>query len=203
MKAGRRYARIVCGLTLGSMIAASAVAATAAPVALRFVTQSQTTGDMRVIDVRAEKACTQASLPGARCLPASELFDAEGAPVSFHVLRWLMGTIGLTGNEPVLIVADDAADAAAVGGLLLLAGQDKVAVLDGSAAIPAGAPGGNPRSMTREAVFTAPMRDRLLTMRHEVAGGNLIDSGRPYARLRAFARRYADGAPPTQLRLLP
>lgn len=200
MRAGWRCGRILCGLFLGSLLAASAVAA---PAALRFVGQGQVGDSARVIDLRAEQACTRTSLPGARCLPASDLFDANGAPISFHALRWLLGTIGLTGHEAVLLVADNVADAAAVGGLMFIAGQREVAVLDGALVGPAGAPGGSSRSMTREAVFTAPMRDRLIIVQSEKADGNAIDSGRPYDRLRTFARRYVEGTTPTQLRLLP
>lgn len=203
MKAGRRCARILGGVTVAWLLAAFGVATAATPAALRFVAQSQVGSDPRVIDLRAERACTRASLPGARCLPASKLFDADGAPVSFHVLRWLLGTIGLSGQEQVLLVGDNMADTAAVGGLMLLAGQRDVAVLDRPVTIPVGAPGGSSRSTTRETVFTAPMRDRLLIQGNEAAGGNTIDSGRTYDRLRSFARRYAESAPSPQLRLMP
>lgn len=178
-------------------------AAAATPSPIQFVTQMPAAGGTRVIDVRAEGTCTAASVAGARCLPASELFDADGGPVSFHVLRWLLGTIGLSGHEHVLVVGDKAADAAAVGALLLLAGQRDVAVLDRPVAVPADASGGNPRSMTRERVFTAPMRDRLLTLASAAENGDAIGAGRAYDRLRFFARRYADGAPALRLRLSP
>jgi thiosulfate/3-mercaptopyruvate sulfurtransferase len=178
-----------------------AAAATASP--LQFVAQARIAGETRVVDVRAETTCTAAALAGARCLPAAELFDADGAPVSFHVLRWLLGTVGLSGREHVLVLGDKAADAAAVGALLLLAGQHDVAVLDRPVALPADATGGNPRSMTREAVFTAPMRDRLLTLASDVGNADTIATGRPYDRLRSFARRYAEGAAALRLRLSP
>ncbi|HVZ52697.1 MAG TPA: rhodanese-like domain-containing protein [Pseudolabrys sp.] len=186
-------------MTLAALLATSAFAA---PAALHFVAQAHTNADTRVIDVRTENACAQASLPGARCLPATELFSADGAPVSFHVLRWLLGTIGLNGSERVVVVADNMADAAVVGSLLLIAGQREVAVLDRAVAIPTDASGGTPRSMTRETVFTTPMRDRLLVVGNET-GDNAIDTGRPYDRLRAFARRYAEDAPTPQLQLMP
>ena len=178
-------------------------AAAAAPSPIQFVTQMPVAGGTRVIDVRAEGTCTAASLAGARCLPASELFDADGRPVSFHVLRWLLGTIGLSGHEHVLVVGDKAADAAAVGALLLLAGQRDVAVLDRPVAVPADASGGSARSMTREDVFTAPMRDRLLTLASDPENETAIGIGRPYDRLSAFARRSADGASALRLRLSP
>lgn len=199
-----RGARILCGATIGSLLAASVCTAAATPTALRFVAESSIASDARVIDVRAERACTTASLAGARCLPASELFDSHGRPVSFYVLRWLLGTIGLTGQEHVLVVGDDAADAAAVGGLLIIAGERDVTVLDRPLAVPPGAAGGQPRSLTREAVFTAPMRDQLLATGKATAGDSTIESGRPYDRLRSFAHRYADGgARPVKLHPIP
>lgn len=199
----RPYARIMCGAVFWSVIAAPGFAAGSAPTALVFTDQAQVHSDTRVIDVREEQACAKASLAGARCLPAAELFDGNGQPATFYVLRWLLGTIGLTGHEQVLVVADNAADAAAVGALLFLAGERHVAVLDRPVAVPDGAPAGNARSITREAVFTAPLRDHLLATGQEEAAGTVIDSGRPVDRLRAFARRYADGAQPARLRLFP
>ena len=131
------------------------------------------------------------------------MFAADGRPVGFHTLRWLFGTIGLGGHERVLVVAAEPGDAAAVGALLFLAGQRAVAVLDRPVAIAAGAQGGGARNITREAVFTAPMRDRLLVAAPEQASGTAIASGPPAARLRNFARRSADGARPPRLRLSP
>jgi thiosulfate/3-mercaptopyruvate sulfurtransferase len=193
--------RIFCGAAL---LAAVAVAPAAASTdALSFVDRPAIDSHTHVIDVRAQAACEKASLAGARCLPAADLFEADGRPVDFHTLRWLFGTIGLSGHERVLVVAADAGSAAAVGALLFLAGQQDVAVLDRPVAIAAGAPGGSDRNITREAVFTAPMRDRLLVAAPEKASGTVIASGPPIERLRRFARRYADGARTLRLRLSP
>lgn len=114
-----------------------------------------------VVDLRDEKACEHASLPGARCLPASSLFDKTNHPLTFYALRWLLGTIGLTGQETVVLYAGNMNNTTwAAAGLLYLAGQNTVAVLDTNLA-PLTAPG-QPRSFSREAVYTAPMRDALL-----------------------------------------
>jgi hypothetical protein len=178
-------------------------AAAAPSAALSFVEQAQLDPATRVIDVRDGNACAKASLAGARCLPAADLFDADGRPVDFHTLRWLFGAIGLAGHERVLVVGADAGNAAAVGALLFLAGQRDVAVLDRPVAIPAGAQGGSARNITREAVFTAPMRDRLLVAAPEQTAGTVIASGPPIERLRGFARGSADGTQPIRLRLSP
>ena len=191
----------ICGAALSALVAAAPVAASAD--ALTFVDRAAAGAQTRVVDVRAQGACEKASLAGARCLPAAELFYRDGRPVDFHTLRWLFGTIGLTGNERVLVAGADAGDAAAVGALLFLAGQRTVAILSEPLMAPAKAEGGNARSFTREAVFTAPMRDRLLVAMPEKAANDVIDSGAPRERLRRFARRVADAAQPARLRLTP
>jgi len=193
--------RMFCG---AAMLAAVAGApAYAAGGAIAFIDQTRIDAQTRVVDVRDGKACERASLAGARCLPAADLFAVGGRPVGFHTLRWLLGTIGLSGNERVVVVAAEPGDAAAVGALLFLAGQREVAVLDRPVTISAGAPGGGNRNITRETVFTAPMRDRLLVAAPEQAIGAVIDSGPAVARLRRFARRAANDAQPVRLRLSP
>lgn len=116
-----------------------------------------------VLDLRAEEDCMRGSLPAARCLPASSLFGGEGAaPVSFHPLRWLLGTVGLNGEETVALLHDDLDQSWSVAGLLLLAGQNRVHVIEAaqtSAAYP-----GSPRSLSREVVYTAPLREDLMTL---------------------------------------
>ncbi len=168
---------------------------------LVFVGQANLQGDTRVVDVRDSQACTKGSLAGARCLPVAEVFDDNGRPADFRALRWLFGTVGLGGHERVLVVGDDVANAAAVGALLFLSGQADVAVLDGPIVIPAGAPGGSSRSLTREEVFTAPMRDEFMTV--GAADDGVVATEEPIGRLSDFARRYADGNGSLQLSLAP
>jgi len=193
--------RMFCG---AAMLAAVAGApAYAASGAIAFTDQTRIDAQTHVVDVRGSKACERASLTGARCLPAADLFAADGRPVDFHTLRWLFGSIGLSGHERVLVVAADAGDAAAVGALLFLAGQREVAVLDRPLTTPAGASGGSGRNITRETVFTAPMRDRLLLAAPEQASGAVIDTGPAVARLQRFARHVANDAQPARLRLSP
>ena len=189
----------ICGAALLALAAAPAVAS---GEALTFVDRPAIGAHTRVIDVRDQGACEKASLAGARCLPAADLFERDGHPVNFHTLRWLLGTIGLTGNENVVVAGADPANAAAVGALLFLAGQRTVAVLNRPLTMPAKAGGGVARSLTREAVFTAPMRDRLLVAAPQKTSGNVIDSGSPRERLRRFARATAE-MPPARLRLTP
>lgn len=115
----------------------------------------------RVLDIRAEADCAEASLPGARCLPADWLFRAEGGPIDFASLRWLLGTLGLDGHESVAIWPADAPEAPAAAALLHLAGQARVTLY--TAGQHPGARG-ETRSFSREAVFTAPMRLAAMTV---------------------------------------
>lgn len=191
----------ICGVAL--LVAVAAVPAAASTSALSFIDRPASGAQTRVIDVRAQGSCEKASLPGARCLPATDLFYGDGRPVDFHTLRWLLGTIGLSGNERVVVAGADVGNAAAVGALLYLAGQRAVAVLNRPLAVPPGAEAGSARSMTREAVFTAPMRDRLLVAAPEKVADDVVDTGAPRARLRRFARATATAARPLRLRLTP
>ena len=156
------------------------LALAAAPVAAAPVEALAALPDgVRVIDIRAEDACTGGSQPGARCLPAAWLFAAEGGPIDFWSLRWLLGTLGLTGAETVAVFPADAPDATAAVALLYLAGQAGVVLLAADAV-----PGsqGETRSFSREAVFTAPMRLGALAVADAAPATPLT------ARLDAFAR---------------
>ncbi len=112
----------------------------------------------RVIDIRALQSCTDASLSGARCLPVNNFISAEGKTIGFHALRWLLGTVGLRGDETVLVVGANMQQVKAVGGLFYRAGQRRVRTLDKPFVAKPGAAGGEPRSLSREVVYTAPMR---------------------------------------------
>jgi thiosulfate/3-mercaptopyruvate sulfurtransferase len=136
----------------------------------------------RVIDIRAEDACTSATLPGARCVPAEVLFGPDGgAPVSFHALRWLLGTVGLSGAETVAVFAGNETRAGAVAALLHLAGQRDVVVYTGGADLSAR---GESRSFSRETIFTAAMRTE--AMRIDTPAPPLVQQ------LTAFARGAAE-----------
>ncbi len=125
-----------------------------------------------VVDARPLAACREKSLVGARCLPAEDFLGPHKRLPSARDLLWLLGTAGLSGGEPVLVGGQDVAARDFVAGLLYIAGQRSVRVL----AEPVGrvlagggdsAPG-RERSMIREAVFAAPMRDGLLLLRDEL-----------------------------------
>jgi len=128
-------------------------------------------GAVAVLDIRAEADCLSGSLPDARCLPAAWfLDDGTGRTIGFSPLRWLLGTVGLTGGETVLIfdgAETPSPEAWAVAALIYLAGQAEVAVLEGRAET---GRNGWPRAFSREEVFTAPIRLDAMTLNAEGTG---------------------------------
>ena len=92
----------------------------------------------------------------------------DGSAIGIHQLRWLLGTIGLTGSETVLIYTDHEERGRIVGAMLHLAGQETVHVV--VADTPEGSAGGTPRSFSREAVYTAPARTEQVRVSSEQSG---------------------------------
>lgn len=158
-----------------------------------------------VIDTRSLDDCRRASLPGARCLPPGELLGPQRALPSERDLLWLFGTLGLSGAETVLVAGDTASGRDFVAGLLYLAGQRDVRVLDRPltpllTARSDAAPGGT-RGLVRETVFTAPMRDALwivhpgeLTAGRGTAGMPILAAD-AYVAIIRFTRQVAAGGP--------
>lgn len=129
--------------------------------------------DEVVIDARPLAECRRASLPGARCLPATEFLGPHHRLAGEREILWLLGTVGLTGGEPVLVIGQDATERTFLAGLLHLAGQRTVRVLSEPMsrllASRADAAPGNERGIIRAAVYTAPMRDARVVLKHELA----------------------------------
>lgn len=124
-----------------------------------------------VVDIRSQDACLAASLPGARCLPAGWLVRKDGTSIGFHQLRWLLGTIGLTGGETVAVYGGTAvpdSEQQAAAALIYLAGQKTVLLLGGSG-IETGT-AGTARSLSREAIYTAPVRTGEMTIQAHADG---------------------------------
>lgn len=125
-----------------------------------------------VVDTRPLADCRAKSLTDARCLPAGDFLGPQRRLPSARDLLWLLGTAGLSGEETVLVVGQEAVARDFVAGLLYVAGQRSVRVLAEPVARVleqgAAAGAGRSRGMVREAVFTAPMRDELLVLRDEL-----------------------------------
>jgi len=131
-----------------------------------------TAGDHVVVDTRPLAQCRERSLAGARCLPADDLLGPQRRLPAARDLLWLLGTAGLSGHETVLVVGQDPTARDFVAGVLHVAGQRRVRILAEPVArvLSGGAPAvaGRERGLVREAVFEAPMRDRLLVLRDEL-----------------------------------
>lgn len=158
---------------------ALALIAMPAAAASDFAYTSRVGAGGTVIDSRPLADCKRASLAGARCLPAEEFLDPQRRLASERDILWLLGTAGLAGSETVLVVGEDAAARDFVAGLLYLAGQKSVRILNGT--MPRLAGGGRERGMVRSAVWTAPMRDGLWVLGADIVRDKptLVAADRP------------------------
>ncbi|MCC7327783.1 MAG: rhodanese-like domain-containing protein [Burkholderiales bacterium] len=151
-----------------TLIAASAVAADD----FADVRNAAAVDGVVIIDSRPIGDCRAKTLAGARCLPAADLLGPHRRLPDARNLLWLLGTLGLAGDEQVLVVGQDVVARDFVAGLLHVAGQRSIAVLtepvgrllEGGAATGAG----RERGMIREKVYVTPMRDDLLVLRDEL-----------------------------------
>ncbi len=163
----RTLHRLVCLMAV-ALIPGTAPALSAEGLAYGLVPAEAEAEAAAVLDVRDRKVCETASLPGARCLPLRDFFGPRGRLASFKDIRWLLGTVGLTGAETVAVAAATPSRAETAGAILWLAGQAEVRIVPEPVAAGDDA-GGRSRSLTREAVFTAPMRDDRLVTHAELA----------------------------------
>jgi len=113
-----------------------------------------------VLDIRDEDTCFLGAPANTRCLPAEQLLYSDaGEPLGFHALRWALGTLGLSGDETLVIYTGAEAsrdDALAAAALLYLAGQAEVLVHAGPAL--EDRDGARVRDLWRAEIYTAPMR---------------------------------------------
>lgn len=141
----------------------------AAPI--EYTLDATTSVDM-IVDVRPSSMCDEASLPGAHCLPVRDVLGPHKRLANIGGLLWLLGTVGLKGQEHVLVIGEQANHRDFMAGLLYLAGQKKVSVLDTPLSLLNGQRDkwepGVARSKTREAVFQAPMRSDAIVLRSEL-----------------------------------
>lgn len=146
------------------------------------------------IDVRPLGQCKQATLPGARCLPPSELLGQRGQLPSERDLLWLLGTVNLDGSERIVVAGDNSSAREFVAGLLYLAGQREVRVLSTPLTPLVAARGdatpGQERALIRSTVFTAPMRDALWVVdQRELGETSAIVAADAYTAIRRFTRQ--------------
>ena len=85
-----------------------------------------TTGNEKLIDARTEKVCIENALADAICLPTERFIGTYGRIANMRDIRWLLGALGLTGAETVIVFADDPQRRDTVTAVLYLAGQKKL-----------------------------------------------------------------------------
>lgn len=128
-----------------------------------------------VLDVRPISDCTKHTVAGARCLPAVDFLGPHGRLVSFRHILWMLGSVGLSGAERVVVTGDRPEVRDFVAGLLYLAGQAEVEILtrslSGGAGLPASAFGSPSRfpGPTRNPVYQGRVREQLIVLRGELA----------------------------------
>ena len=91
--------------------------------------------DVVFVDAGTVAKCLEAARPGALCLSLDRVLNQEGRLANMRDVRWLLGSFGLTGDERVVIYADDEKTRDAMAAVLYLAGQDQVGRLINSAQV--------------------------------------------------------------------
>lgn len=162
----------------GLLLAVSCQFAFAADTVISYTSVPQAHGGF-IIDTRSSGHCEKASLDGARCLAARDFFGPHKRLANFSGVLWLMGTVGLTGNEHVLVIGDKSPAKEAIAGLLYLAGQRKITVLKPAvSSLPnANMKPGIGRSKTREKIYQAVMRADHIVLRSDLV--DLVRSANP------------------------
>lgn len=140
---------------------------------LRFIDQLPPGSDWQLLDTRQADQCLARSLKGARCLSADDLLGPNRRFPSLRDITWLLGTLGLSGDETLVIAGTPGMKRDFVAGVLYLAGQRNVLVLSPPLGrlIAAGKgerSGGQGRSMSRLTIYTAPPRDDQIVLRREL-----------------------------------
>jgi thiosulfate/3-mercaptopyruvate sulfurtransferase len=147
------------------------------PVVQRVMALNDVTGVDVVLDTRPLSSCVQATIAGARCLPVEDVLAPNRRLANWSGILWLLGTAGLSGHEHVLVIGQRRPRRHFIAGLLLLAGQHRVTIVDapvselladGSTSSPGA---GKRRATTRTIVYTAPMRSSLIVLHNEVING--------------------------------
>lgn len=169
----RSHARLL--IVLLAAVLSQPVAATEGE--LRFIDRlpSESVSDRGwlLLDTRAADRCKQRSLKGARCLSADELLGPNRRLPSLRDIAWLLGTLGLSGDETVVIAGRPGLQRDFVAGVLHLAGQRNVWILRQPLArlIAAGKQArakGRGRGMSREVIYSAHPRDGQIILRQEL-----------------------------------
>ena len=113
--------------------------------------------DMVFVDAGTVAKCLEAARPGALCLSLDRVLNQEGRLANMRDVRWLLGSYGLTGDEGVVIYADDEKTRDAMAAIFYLAGQDRVSRLIDSAQVDSTGKG-VAGALSRRALFVGKVR---------------------------------------------
>ncbi|WP_275099077.1 rhodanese-like domain-containing protein [Sedimenticola hydrogenitrophicus] len=145
----------------------------AAATGLVYIDQLPDGDGWRLLDSRSVERCEQRSIQGARCLSVDQLLGQRDRLPSLRDITWLLGSLGLSGEETVVIAGRPGLERDFIAGVIYLAGQRRVLVLRtplsqsiSSKNWPVGP--GQRRSMSRETQYVATPRDRQIVLRHEL-----------------------------------
>ena len=124
----------------------------------------------KVLDTRPEALCKSETLAGAICLPPEHVLADHNRLANYSALFWLLGTAGLTGSEHVVVIGDSAKRRSFLSGLLYVAGQQRISVIDTPvSALALNETGsGTGRSTTRQVVYTQTPRSDKLILKSEL-----------------------------------
>jgi len=114
-----------------------------------------------VVDARPGPECLKATIPGALCLSLDNVLNVKGRLANMRDIRWLLGSFGLSGNEYVVIFADEAVRRDGMATILYLAGQARVSRLDEGVAVEL-VGRGRSGALSREVSFSKKVRIRHL-----------------------------------------
>ncbi len=171
---------LAAGICAAINSAAAAAATENAETAVRYQSELPD-ATVTIIDTRAGEMCQSASLPGAHCMPAADLYGQHKRLANWSGLLWALGTVGLTGSEHAVIIGSNHATRDFIAGLLFVAGQREVTVVTTSAQdLLNGAeqtPGGLVRASTRQQVWQSSMRSNAVVLRNELVAA--IKSANP------------------------
>lgn len=127
-----------------------------------------------IIDVRDAKECEKKTLSTAICLPIEDVMASKQRLANFSGLLWKLGSAGLNGSEHVLIAGNRVTRKDAMAGILHLAGQRRISVLE-SAMSDLTAKNthwsfskGSMPSSTRMQVWQSPMRSEQIVLHNEM-----------------------------------
>jgi len=179
-------------------------------------------GNWVLLDARTAERCMDSSVSGAHCLPSNTFFAENGDLASFYHINWVLGTMGLSESDDLLVFSDTAIERDAVAGLLFLAGQARVSRWVGK--IKAlqnvlGAGPGKGRGRTRSSVYTGVTRDQFMTFTEARTGlqgtalrtspglpaspkeadNTVVYADTPISAIARFTRLLADGQEATQV----